>query len=157
MSLSGKSASSRFTEIVSEFSSVLQIDPTDVKTDPIFLKKYAVTNPDSQYILFGLIQCVALGKRFSGVGNVTIQFATSIDNGVTWDDLAGGVGKLSFSGAGYSSNGSSFSNPNNDVLNNITHLAIIAYNSDGATSGQIKKSKFLWQIFVPNGAKLTQV
>jgi len=93
---------------------------------------------------------VGLGKRDSGTGSIAVGWYSSSD-GVTWSSRASTGFTFSTFRDWNTNTGEGF------VQDNANYIALIAYNSDGNTSGQITDVSSFHGMVIPKSFSLTRL
>ena len=133
----GEKLPSRLIELTAEQASTINVGTSDTDSNPIFLGKWQLNQPvtsPKQDIRFVHGAVNAIMKKDSGAGAMKFGFLTSAD-GINFDDafiqVTASIGSEQANSTGTNAN---------FIPNTRLFFAIIAYNSDGGTTGTVRNS-----------------
>jgi len=150
----GEFEGSRLTELTAEFEGTLNVGALNDNTNPIILKKWQLNQPSiipKQRIRFVQGTLNSIMKRDSGGGTVQFGFITST-NGVAFDDAFFRLLESDSSETANDSDGGAFFTDTDRLF-----FAIMAFNSNGSTSGTCRNSICTVTIQLPPQYTLTRL
>ncbi len=138
-------------EFVFDQASVESVGVGDTSASPKILARWQVSNtsPIQQNFIMRDLILYAIGERLVGSGSVRIEFVRSTDNFATFANFI----RLSFAGVQAQDSGEQ----STSFGNTLTDIGIVAYNSDGATSGTLENMTFFMKNKVPSGMTFTRI
>jgi hypothetical protein len=152
------SIKNRLIELAYYSKDEITITAGDDNANPIILARWKVTdNENTPYIYGHITEANLMGhmKRNSGVGVIWLTEMWSDDNGATWTNYDFGV---SSNNASYTTKSNSYNGTYNaPSVTKQTDFAVAIWNSDSATTGNLRNCHVNFQYVPPYGVTFARV